>query len=61
MRIAITGATGFLGGHLARSLAAAGHDVVLVARGVDSRDPFVTRTPLNGLDQGVAFGRNVVN
>jgi uncharacterized protein YbjT (DUF2867 family) len=39
MKIAITGGTGFVGRHLARSLIAAGHDVVLVARGVDRRDP----------------------
>jgi uncharacterized protein YbjT (DUF2867 family) len=33
MKIAITGGTGFVGGHLARSLALDGHDVVLLARG----------------------------
>ena len=37
MRIAITGGTGFVGGHLASALSARGHDVVVVARGVDSR------------------------
>ena len=38
MRIAITGGTGFVGGHLARALAAAGHHAVIVARGLDRRD-----------------------
>lgn len=33
MRIAITGGTGFIGGHLARRLAAEGHEVILLARG----------------------------
>lgn len=37
MRIAITGGTGFVGGHLAVALSKAGHDVVLTARGVDQR------------------------
>jgi uncharacterized protein YbjT (DUF2867 family)/predicted DCC family thiol-disulfide oxidoreductase YuxK len=37
MRIAITGGTGFVGGHLARSLAQRGHEVVILARGVDDR------------------------
>src|SRR3979490_2364483 len=32
MRIAITGGTGFIGGHLARRLLAEGHQVVLLAR-----------------------------
>lgn len=37
MKVAITGGTGFVGGHLAERLAAEGHDVVVVARGVDQR------------------------
>lgn len=37
MRIAITGGTGFVGGHLAVALSREGHEVVLVARGVDRR------------------------
>ena len=38
MRVAITGGTGFVGGHLARALSAEGHEVVLISRGVDRRD-----------------------
>ncbi len=38
MRIAITGGTGFVGGHLAQSLVSKGHSVVLIARGRDARD-----------------------
>jgi NADH dehydrogenase len=38
MKIAITGGTGFVGGHLARALAAQGHQVILIARGSDCRD-----------------------
>lgn len=38
MRIAITGGTGFVGRHLARALVERGHEVVLIARGVDKRD-----------------------
>ena len=37
MKIAITGGTGFVGGHLARLLIARGHEVVIVARGMDPR------------------------
>ena len=35
MKIAITGGSGFVGGRLARSLLEKGHDVVVIARGVD--------------------------
>jgi len=38
MKIAITGGTGFVGGHLARALAAEGHQVIIIARGSDCRD-----------------------
>jgi uncharacterized protein YbjT (DUF2867 family) len=38
VKVAITGGTGFAGRHLARALLADGHDVVLIARGVDRRD-----------------------
>ena len=37
MRVAITGGTGFVGGHLAEALSAAGHESILIARGVDDR------------------------
>jgi len=33
MKIAITGGTGFIGGHLARRLAAEGHEIIVIARG----------------------------
>jgi nucleoside-diphosphate-sugar epimerase len=45
MRIAITGGTGFVGRHLARALAARGHEVVLVARGLDRRDSTAYEIP----------------
>lgn len=38
MKIAITGGTGFVGRHLARTLVSEGHEVVLLARGVDQRE-----------------------
>ncbi len=37
MRVAITGGTGFVGGHLAEALSASGHEAVVLARGVDRR------------------------
>ncbi|MDA0578037.1 MAG: NAD(P)H-binding protein [Verrucomicrobia bacterium] len=43
MRIAITGGTGFVGRHIASALAAAGHEVVLIARGCDRTRPEVRR------------------
>jgi len=39
MRVAITGGTGFVGRHLARELTTRGHEVVLIARRIDRRDP----------------------
>jgi uncharacterized protein YbjT (DUF2867 family) len=39
MRVAITGGTGFVGGHLARRLTSEGNEVVLIARGMDQREP----------------------
>src|SRR6266481_2323361 len=43
MKIAVTGATGFVGRHLARSLSYGGHELVLIARGIDGRDRTVRR------------------
>jgi NADH dehydrogenase len=43
MKIAITGATGFVGRHLARALSYQGHELVLIARGADGRDRTVRR------------------
>lgn len=37
VRVAVTGGTGFVGGHLAAALSASGHEVVLLARGLDDR------------------------
>jgi NADH dehydrogenase len=45
MRIAITGGTGFIGRHLARQLAAEGHQIRLIARGADRRDPAIRDLP----------------
>ncbi len=45
MKIAITGGTGFVGGYVARELTALGHEVVLVARGVDRRDLAIRHLP----------------
>jgi len=40
-KLAITGGTGFIGRHLAHDLTARGHQVVLIARGLDRRDAAV--------------------
>ena len=45
MKIAITGGTGFVGRHVARALVNAGHQVVLIARGVDHTDPSLPMLP----------------
>lgn len=41
MRVGITGGTGFVGRNLARKLVSLGHEVVLISRGVDRRDPSI--------------------
>ena len=43
MKLAITGATGFVGRHLARSLSYSGHELLLIARGIDGRDRTIRR------------------
>lgn len=45
MKIAITGATGFVGRHLTHALLADGHEVVLIARGRDRRNMAVRHLP----------------
>jgi len=45
MRVAITGGTGFVGRHLARALVGKGHEVALIARGLDDRDRGVLNLP----------------
>ena len=45
MKIAITGGTGFVGRTLARTLLGEGHEVVLIARGVDHRDTTTLELP----------------
>ncbi|HXJ56332.1 MAG TPA: NAD(P)H-binding protein [Verrucomicrobiae bacterium] len=62
LRIAITGGTGFVGRTLARRLIRAGHEVVLIARGVDRRDPATRALPRSrfcpiGLDDPAALAQ----
>ena len=62
MRIAITGGAGFVGRTLARSLVRDGHEVVLITRGVDQRDPTARELPGAilapiGLDDPTALAR----
>ncbi len=45
MKIAITGGTGFVGRNIARTLAAKGHAVVLIARGRDTTDHTIRNLP----------------
>ncbi|HEV2414049.1 MAG TPA: NAD(P)H-binding protein [Candidatus Dormibacteraeota bacterium] len=64
MRVAITGGTGLVGGHLAAALSAGGHEVVVIARGADRRPlaqsviglPGVTRVSA-GIDDVSALER----
>lgn len=64
MRVAITGGTGLVGGHLAAALSAGGHDVVVIARGSDQRPlakevlalPRVIRVS-SGIDDAAALER----
>ncbi len=65
MKVAVTGATGFVGGALARALLAQGHEVVALARPTSRREPLahlditwvigdvVDRGSLRGLFDGV--------
>lgn len=45
MFVAITGGTGFLGGHLARTLTAQGHFATLIARGISKKDDEIRKWP----------------
>ncbi len=56
MRVAITGGTGFVGGHLARRLVADHHEVVLIARGKDQRDSKILK-----LDHSQFFASDLSN
>lgn len=58
MKIAITGGTGFVGRHFARALADEGHEVVLLARGVDARDSEIRALPASSF---VAIGLDDVS
>lgn len=43
MKIAITGGTGFVGSHLAQVLVNEGHQVEVIARGADTRNPMIRK------------------
>ena len=58
MKIAITGGSGFVGGRLARTLIAEGHEVVVVARGRDSHgEDLRSRTVAASVDDEAALRR----
>jgi len=52
MKIAITGSSGFVGGHLARRLAGEGHEIVAISRrsGIDIADAGALTTALAGCE-----------
>ena len=54
MKIAITGATGIVGRHLAHALVAEGHEVVLIARGRNRRDMAVRQLTARAYFEGSA-------
>lgn len=61
-KIALTGATGFVGRHAARALASHGCALALLARGVDATDPLIRRLPGStffalGLDDATPLAR----
>jgi NADH dehydrogenase len=62
MRIAITGATGFVGSHLTARLASEGHEVVRIARRSRSEDAELVVTSLDDVDYlaGVFAGCDAV-
>ena len=49
MRVAITGGTGFIGGHLATRLSSEGHEVVRIGRRSTGEE--VVKAPLDDVDQ----------
>ena len=51
MKIAITGATGFVGSHLASRLASEGHEVVRIARRARGGDDAIVQSRLDDVDQ----------
>ncbi len=64
MRIAVTGGTGFVGRNIARLLTGEGHEVVLIARGLDRTEPGIRTEPRTrfvsvGLDDADALAKAV--
>ena len=51
MRIAITGATGFVGSHLATRLASEGHEIIRIARRARGGDDVIVQSSLDDIDQ----------